>query len=66
MSLKHVLPLALACLLPAASAASAASDAAKAPAGEDATPWIAILYSLIGLAGVCVVAFKNAKRSAVG
>lgn len=66
MKLRHVVSLAAACLLPAASTAAAAVDAAKAPAGEEATPWVAILYSLVGLAGICVIAFKNAKRSAVG
>jgi hypothetical protein len=66
MSLRRAASLAGACLLLAASSGFGATDAASAPAGEDAVPWIAILYSLVGLAGICVVAFKNAKRSAVG
>jgi hypothetical protein len=35
----------------------------KAPQLEPSPPWVAIVYSVVGLAGVAVVAFKNAKRT---
>ena len=42
----------------------AAQDAASAPKIEDgATPWTAIIYSVVALAGIAVVGFKNAKRT---
>ena len=45
----------------------AALWAKKAPAGppkiEASLPWMALVYALAALAGVCVIAFKNPGRT---
>jgi len=33
------------------------------PKIEAAQPWMAVVYSVVALAGICVVAFKNPKRT---
>ena len=33
------------------------------PTIETSRPWMAVVYSVVALAGVCVVAFKNPKRT---
>lgn len=43
--------------------AAAADDAFKATPREPSHDWIAVLYALVALAGICVVAFKNSKRT---
>jgi hypothetical protein len=56
--------LSLAALVCLASAGWGAQDAASAPKIEDGgTPWTAIIYSIVALAGIAVVGFKNAKRT---
>ena len=35
----------------------------RAPVLEQSLPWMAIVYSLIALAGICVAAFKNPRRT---
>lgn len=53
-----------------ASAVWAAPAAAPAPAAppeppviEAANSWLTIAYAVVGLVGICVVAFKNARRT---
>lgn len=56
--------LALLTLLCVATNGWGAQDAASAPKIEDgATPWTAIIFSIVALAGIAVVGFKNAKRT---
>ena len=43
--------------------ASAGDDGHAAKSIDPATDLFAILYALAALAGICVVAFKNAKRT---
>ena len=38
-------------------------DNYSTPAKQETKPWIAILYAVVFLAGILVVAFKNAKRT---
>jgi len=49
----------LICLSPAL----AASRSQGPPEIEWSPPWVAILYTIVFLVGICVVAFKNAKRT---
>ena len=46
-------------------ASSAFGDALpnKPPEIKDGTPWLASVYSAVALAGICVVAFKNPRRT---
>ena len=44
-------------------AAALCEDKYNSPALEDRVPWLAVIYLLVCLAGVCAVAFKNAKRT---
>ena len=39
------------------------SNAAATPTIKVARPWMAVVYSVVALAGICVVAFKNPKRT---
>jgi len=34
-----------------------------APAVKASTPWRAVIYSMVALAGICVVAFKDPRRT---
>jgi len=43
--------------------ALAVSDTFTVPTAESPTPWGAIVYLLVALAGICVVAFKHSKRT---
>jgi hypothetical protein len=47
----------------ASLAFAASSDGYQAAAVEPQTPWWAYLYAVVALAGICVVGFKNAKRT---
>jgi hypothetical protein len=47
----------------AACAAAAQTDGVRIEPQEPGTPWVAILYALVGAAGIGAVAFKSAKRS---
>ena len=38
-------------------------DGYKAPATTTNVPFLAIVYALVALAGICVVAFRDAKRT---
>ena len=38
-------------------------DGWQAPAVETSIEWFAVLYLLVGVAGNCIVGFKNAKRT---
>ena len=48
-----------------ATALGAASNKAskKPPTIAAGQPWMAAVYSVVALAGICVVAFKNPKRT---
>jgi hypothetical protein len=35
----------------------------EAPKIKASMPWTAVMYSVVALAGICVVAFKNPKRT---
>ena len=57
-------------LMLAAVAQSASADKKDAgrdgyivPKPEPANPWLAVLFMLVGMAGVLVVAFRNARRT---
>jgi len=50
-------------LLRAVPASGATDQSPPAPQLEPGTPWVAILYTLVGLAGISVVGFKNSKRT---
>ena len=40
-----------------------ARDDSTIPQREATVPWLAILYGLVCLAGVCAVAFKHSRRT---
>ena len=58
-----ILLLTLTAVMPAAVALAGRADGYEAPEIEAKPPWVAILYVFIALAGICVVGFKNAKRT---
>lgn len=41
----------------------AASDGHRVPELEETSPWLAVLYTAVCLAGVLVVGFKNSRRT---
>ncbi len=43
--------------------ALALSDGYESPELKDEAPWTAILYLVVALAGICIVAFKNSRRT---
>lgn len=66
MSKKHKLQSALvglAVILGEAAMAMAARKPEVAPELEDSIGWRPVLYMLVGIALVCVVAFRNARRT---
>jgi len=61
----------LVCLLAfgGSSAMAASRDRERVPTEppkiETSRSWVAVVYSVIALAGICVIAFKNPKRTHV-
>ena len=55
--------LAVAMVLLTAHPALGISDKHKVPKTEPQVSWFAILYFVVGLAGICVVGFKNSHRT---
>ena len=49
--------------LAATAGVAAAQRAGEAPVLDYNPPWLGILYSVVFLAGVAVVSFKNARRT---
>ncbi|MBT3198865.1 MAG: hypothetical protein HN350_03020 [Phycisphaerales bacterium] len=47
----------------AIGAAKPAKPSKSQPVAKAETPWMAVIYSVVALAGICVVAFKNPKRT---
>jgi cytosine/uracil/thiamine/allantoin permease len=45
------------------SLASGAPKTGQAPIIKESLSWLVILYSLLALAGICVIAFKNPRRT---
>lgn len=45
------------------SLAASAVDPYAGPQLEPSTPWLAIMYGLVFVAGICVVGFKNPGRT---
>ena len=41
----------------------ASSDGHRVPELEETSPWLALLYTAVCLAGVLVVGFKNSRRT---
>jgi hypothetical protein len=57
-------PWGVSILLAQAATALAADNAESGgEAGQSTTPWAAILYLLVATAAICVVGFKNSKRT---
>ena len=46
-----------------ASTAMGQSKTPQPPEIKEGLPWMAVVYSLVALAGICVIAFKNPKRT---
>ncbi|HUU60043.1 MAG TPA: hypothetical protein VMZ50_10900, partial [Phycisphaerae bacterium] len=64
MGMKRILLTALGVLVAATGAAAAPNgDGFTADILESSIDWFAILYALVALAGICVVGFKNSKRT---
>jgi len=40
-----------------------AGDGYDVPTSKPAKPWLAVVYAVVSLAGIAVLAIKNAKRS---
>jgi len=58
------IPWGVSILLAQAAAALATDNAESGGQGEQSTtPWAAILYLLVATAAICVVGFKNSKRT---
>ncbi|MDP6543877.1 MAG: hypothetical protein QGH60_07780 [Phycisphaerae bacterium] len=38
----------------------------NAPTIESSQPWLAAIYSVVALAGICVIAFKGPRRTHAG
>jgi len=62
MGMKRI-PLTALGVLVTATGAGAAGDGFTADILESSVDWFAILYALVALAGICVVGFKNSKRT---
>jgi hypothetical protein len=63
MTMKKILmaaPVLLAALRPAWAADG---EGVTPPTIESSTPWMAILYSLVAAVAICVLGFKNSRRT---
>ena len=50
--------------MPAGRVSAARAAVPKgAPVVKTSTPWRAVIYSMVALAGICVVAFKDPRRT---
>jgi hypothetical protein len=45
------------------TALGATKRSKEAPKIKTAMPWMAVVYSVVAFTGICVVAFKNPKRT---
>ena len=50
-------------LLVVTSAIGATDESEPAPKLESSIPWVAIMYTLVGLGGITAIGFKNSKRT---
>lgn len=50
-------------VLKTAAAADGGGAAPSPPQIESSTPWIAILYSLLAAVAICILGFKNSRRT---
>ena len=56
----RLIPALLTALL---AAPALAKEGYKVPEAPEKSSWLAVLYAFVFLAGACVVAFKNSRRS---
>ena len=63
MKATRVLMAMLAVVAAAGGAWAADGGAGKAPRLNAETPWVAILYTLVATVAICVLGFKNCRRT---
>jgi uncharacterized membrane protein YadS len=63
MKMKKILMAAPVLLAVLKSAWAAEGEGTAPPPIESSTPWMAILYSLVAAAAICILGFKNSHRT---